>query len=164
MIVSIFALIKGKPGGSANPEVYRRLVQVSLLGSILSNLLLVLGSALFVGGRKHQTQTFTKIGATTSMGLLVLSTTTYCLPVILLATDEIEHEAWAMLPLSRFISVLLLGVYMVFLYFQLVTHRELYEEGDGADDVDDDDEDEAILGFYGSILWLGILTVFISFL
>lgn len=161
MIVSIFALIKGKPGGSSNPEVYRRLVQVSLLGSILSNLLLVLGSALFIGGRKHRTQTFTKIGATTSMGLLVLSTTTYCLPVILLATDEIENEEMAMLPLSRFISILLLIVYIVFLYFQLVTHRELYEEGE---DDDEDDEDEAILGFYGSILWLAILTVFISFL
>lgn len=160
MIVSIFALLKGRPGGSSNPDVYRRLVQVSLLGSVLSNLLLVLGSALFIGGRKNNMQTFTKIGSTTSMSLLFLATATYCIPVILLATDEIENEDNAMLLLSRFVSMLLLFVYFVFLYFQLITHRDLYEgEAD-----DEEDEDEAILGFYGSILWLAILTIFISFL
>jgi calcium/proton exchanger cax len=50
MIVSLSALLKGRPGGSDNPAFYRRLIQVSLLGSVLSNLLLVLGSAFLIGG------------------------------------------------------------------------------------------------------------------
>ena len=50
--------------------------QVSLLGSILSNLLLVLGTAFLVGGLRHPEQHFNKTAQTASFGLLLLSTMT----------------------------------------------------------------------------------------
>ena len=45
------------------------MVQVSLLGSILSNMLLVLGCAFFVGGIKHPVQHYSKAAAITNSGL-----------------------------------------------------------------------------------------------
>mmetsp|Transcript_8571 Transcript_8571/g.11196 ORF Transcript_8571/g.11196 Transcript_8571/m.11196 type:complete len:501 (-) Transcript_8571:245-1747(-) len=160
MIVSLFALLKGRPNGSEHPEVYRRLVQVSLLGSVLSNLLLVLGSALMVGGRRYQVQTYTKVGTTTSMALLFLAAVSFLLPAVLENTEGMDKNmTQPILDMSRFVSVVLLALYGFFLYFQLITHRHLYEEED-----DDDDEEDNVLGFWGSIFWVGVLTVFISFL
>ena len=46
-----------------------RVVQVSLLGSILSNMLLVLGCAFLVGGIKHPVQHYSKAAAITNSGL-----------------------------------------------------------------------------------------------
>ena len=48
LIVSIIALVQGKV----------TIVQASLLGSMLSNLLLVLGMCFFFGGLKHKEQEF----------------------------------------------------------------------------------------------------------
>mmetsp|Transcript_3637 Transcript_3637/g.4167 ORF Transcript_3637/g.4167 Transcript_3637/m.4167 type:complete len:483 (+) Transcript_3637:113-1561(+) len=160
VIVSLFALLRGRPHGSPHPEIYRRLVQVSLLGSVLSNLLLVLGSALLVGGRRFPIQTYSKIGTTTSMALLFLSVICLVLPAVLENTEGIDKNMnQPILDMSRFLSVLLLMIYGVFLYFQLVTHRHMYEE-----DGDDDDDEEPVLGFWGGVFWLGVLTVFISVL
>lgn len=54
-----FSLAKAKEGGDA----FLRIVQLTLLGSVLGNLLLVLGSAFLVGGFAHPTQSFNKQGS-----------------------------------------------------------------------------------------------------
>ena len=56
------------------------MVQTSLLGSILSNLLLVMGTAYLVGGIKHSEQTFNKLQTHTGAGLLVLAMMCILLP------------------------------------------------------------------------------------
>ena len=63
LIVSMFAIKAG----------LLRIVQVSLLGSILSNLLLVLGCAFFFGGLRYQQQTFNKTACALNSGMLTLS-------------------------------------------------------------------------------------------
>lgn len=63
-----------------------RVVQLSLLGSILSNMLLVLGCAFMVGGWKYKRQTFNEKSARMSTGLLLLGTTSLCLPAVLHST------------------------------------------------------------------------------
>merc|ERR1712070_859275 len=65
------------------------------------------------------------------------------------------------LVVSRCVSVLLLLTYCGYVYFQLVTHTFLYDEDEGGDD---DDEEEPILGVWGAIFWLAVITVFISLL
>ena len=79
MIVSVFALAAGE----------LRVVQLSLLGSIFTNTLLVLGTAFFAGGLKHKEQTFNVKGVTLNAGLLLVSVvsvsyTHLTLPTILL--------------------------------------------------------------------------------
>ena len=86
-------------------------------------------------------------------------------PTILVSDGEGPASA---LTVSRGVSVLLLVTYLMFLYFQLQTHSELYDDDDDDDDDDDggddDDEEEAILGLWGAIFWLAVITVFISLL
>lgn len=65
-----------------------RVVQVSMLGSVLSNLLLVLGSAFLVGGIGHKEQKFNKVAAVTNSGLLIVAVLALSLPSILDATHE----------------------------------------------------------------------------
>lgn len=63
-----------------------RVVQVSMLGSVLSNLLLVLGCAFLVGGARWDEQSFNKVAAVTNSGLLVIAVLALSLPSILDAT------------------------------------------------------------------------------
>uniref|UniRef100_A0A7S0RX33 Vacuolar cation/proton exchanger n=1 Tax=Pyramimonas obovata TaxID=1411642 RepID=A0A7S0RX33_9CHLO len=150
IIVSFFALKSG----------LLRVVQLSLLGSILSNLLLVLGCAFFIGGTKYKTQTFNKTGVAMNSALLLLAVISLSVPSVLHTTHTEMHGTSSELALSRFTSLLLLGVYGTFLYFQLVTHRDLYEE----EDDDDEEEEEVGQTFGGCLIWLTIITIFISVL
>jgi len=150
MIVSYFALKGG----------LLRVVQLSLLGSILSNMLLVLGCAFFAGGLKHKHQTFNKTGVGMNSALLLLAVISLSVPAVLHTTHTELHGTQSEIALSRFTSCLLLGVYATFLYFQLVTHRDLFDEEEG----DDDEEEEVNQTFWACIGWLSVITVFISVL
>lgn len=166
VIVCIFALRAG----------LIRVVQVSMLGSVLSNLLLVLGCAFLVGGIKYSEQKFNATAAITNSGMLLLSLCALSLPTVLSSThtgaDGLEplvnrtaqagpERGKAPLGLSRFISFLMLLMYCAYIFFQMVTHKSLFE---GQEDDDDDGDDEPILGFFGGIGWLGVLTLIISVL
>lgn len=71
--------------------------QGSLLGSILSNLLLVLGMCFFFGGIKnHPEQSFNMIGAGTFSSLLLLSCIGLCVPAVFhqVLPEDQQHEVW----------------------------------------------------------------------
>lgn len=107
LIVAIAALYKG----------LFRLVQLSLLGSILSNMLLVLGSAFFVGGLNNKHQYFGKISSQVNSTLLILATGGIMFPTIL--TISGEESNLGQLGFSRGTSLLLFFTYLAFLYFQV---------------------------------------------
>jgi Ca2+:H+ antiporter len=160
LIVSLFALQRG----------LLRIVQVSLLGSILSNLLLVLGCAFFAGGISYKAQRFNRTSCAVNGGMLVLSLMSLLFPQLL---DQVEAEGSdAGLQLSRSMSLMLLVLYFGYLYFQLGSHSHLFEDdggGDGDDENDEEgeegeDEEEAVLGVWGSVFWLAVITAFISLL
>jgi len=77
MIVSIFALRSG----------LLRVVQLSLLGSVLSNLLLVQGCAFLVGGLKHKQQAYSQAAAKTNVSLLLLAVLALMMPTVLIASN-----------------------------------------------------------------------------
>ncbi|KAG6549629.1 hypothetical protein Mapa_008607 [Marchantia paleacea] len=154
MIISILALRQNMI----------RVVQLSLLGSILSNMLLVLGCAFFFGGLKHpkKEQKFTKATAVVSSSLLLMAVMGLLFPAVLHATHTEIHDGSSELTLSRFSSCIMLLAYCCYLYFQLKSHRELYDEPQ--EDEEEGEEEEATIGFWDSIIWLAILTIFISIL
>mmetsp|Transcript_27138 Transcript_27138/g.64336 ORF Transcript_27138/g.64336 Transcript_27138/m.64336 type:complete len:235 (-) Transcript_27138:542-1246(-) len=110
-----------------------RVVQLSLLGSVLSNMLLVVGCAFFFGGLRHKFQTFTREGVAASTGLLMLGVLAIVLPNALHATHSELQGVADDIALSRFCSLALLGLYAAYLYFQLVSHRSLYDAVAGGD-------------------------------
>lgn len=141
-----------------------RVVQLSLLGSILSNMLLVLGCAFFFGGLKHpKDQKFNKVTAQVSASLLLMAVMGLLFPAVLHATGTELKIGKSELALSRFSSFVMLVAYMSYLYFQLKSHRGLYDADEDLEENDGDD-DECCLGFWTSIAWLTVLTIFISIL
>ncbi|GAA6011543.1 hypothetical protein JCM10207_002653 [Rhodosporidiobolus poonsookiae] len=132
LIVAIIALAKC--------EI--QVVQSSLLGSILSNLLLVLGMCFFAGGLRFSEQAFKDTAAQLNSSLLVISVIAVLIPAGYNAAfasnvDE-QREEENILKMSRGISIILLVVYLAYLLFQLFTHQHLYAEGNA------DPNDEAL--------------------
>jgi Ca2+:H+ antiporter len=107
MIISLSALFKG---------LYR-LIQLSLLGSVLSNMLLVLGTAFLFGGLRYERLYYHKITSQINSTLLMISTMAMIFPTVLLATQE-QSPAQELL-LSRVCSAILFVCYMALLYFQV---------------------------------------------
>jgi len=118
LIIAVIALKKG----------LLRVVQASLLGSILSNLLLVLGMSFFFGGIKYQTQRFNATAAQTSSSLLLRSSSGLVLPAaFFISTVSSATSEILVLRVSRGASLVMLVVYVSYLIFQLKTHKHLYE-------------------------------------
>ncbi|GMY30772.1 vacuolar cation/proton exchanger 3-like isoform X3 [Fagus crenata] len=158
LIISIYALKSGM----------RRVVQLSLLGSILSNMLLVLGCAFFCGGVFcHKEQRFTKETAVVNSGLLLMAVMGLLFPAVLHYTHTEVHVGKSELALSRFSSCIMLVAYAAYLFFQLKSHKNLYdpvnedeseiEEGSGDDETPE-------ISKWESIIWLFIMTSWISIL
>ncbi|CAO3586942.1 unnamed protein product [Absidia cylindrospora] len=120
LIISIIAL-------SQNLVV---IVQSSMLGSILSNLLLVLGMCFWLGGYRYKEQVFNVTAAQTSASLLFLATSSLLMPAAFygstLYTVSSAAEVHDILAISRATSILLLVIYASYLFFQLRTHKQLF--------------------------------------
>ncbi|KAH7405569.1 hypothetical protein KP509_15G076100 [Ceratopteris richardii] len=155
MIISLFALQNG----------LIRVIQLSLLGSILSNMLLVMGCAFFSGGLVHMQadQKFNQTAAVVNSGLLLMAVMGLLLPAVLHSTHTEMQDFTSKLNLSRFSSCVMLIAYASYLYFQLRSHRQLYDTQDDADESNEESE-EVTLSLKGSIIWLAGLTIVISIL
>ncbi|KND91214.1 Vacuolar calcium ion transporter [Tolypocladium ophioglossoides CBS 100239] len=105
-----------------------RIVQASLLGSILANLLLILGMGFFLGGLRYREQIYNSTVTQMSACLLSLSVISLVLPTAFHAS--FNNSALAdkeSLKISRGTSVILLLVYIIYLLFQLKSHAYMYE-------------------------------------
>ncbi|OAA55320.1 calcium/sodium antiporter [Niveomyces insectorum RCEF 264] len=105
-----------------------RIVQASLLGSILANLLLILGMGLLLGGLRFREQIYNSTVTQMSACLLSLSVISLVLPTAFHASFNDRKKADAeSLKISRGTSVVLLLVYGIYLLFQLKSHAYMYE-------------------------------------
>jgi Ca2+:H+ antiporter len=125
LIIALFAL------GAGLHEV----VKASLIGSILGNILLVLGAAMFIGGRHRDRQYFDRTAATAQSGMLLLAAVAMAMPAIFELVDgnglpkpgaervnydsSVEH-------LSLWVALILIATYVAGLIFSLRTHRALF--------------------------------------
>jgi len=120
LIVSVQALIKN--------EI--TIVKTSLIGSMLSNLLLVLGMSFFLGGVNRLEQFFNVTVAQTAASLLALCIASLIIPTVfhnMIAEDSVvDGDAKKNQELSRGTAVILLFVYACYLTFQLKTHSTMY--------------------------------------
>lgn len=100
-------------------------VKASLAGSIVGNILLVLGASMLAGGLRHSEQSFNAAGARSEATLLTLAAIALILPATYnnLVGESVEQ---GLLYLSVTISVVLLVVYGLFLVFSLGSHKALF--------------------------------------
>ncbi|KAL2366072.1 hypothetical protein RJZ56_000912 [Blastomyces dermatitidis] len=105
-----------------------RIVQASLLGSILANLLLILGMCFLFGGLRYREQLYNSNITQMSAALLSLSVMSLLLPTAFHASfNNMETADAVVLKVSRGTSVILLLVYVLYLLFQLKSHAYFYE-------------------------------------
>lgn len=116
-----------------------RIVQTSMLGSILSNLILVLGCSFIAGGYNRTIQTFSATAAQAMSSVMSLSCISLIIPATFSATVGPKYQL-QVLELSRWTAIVLLIVYVLYLFFQLKTHKDLFEGPASADPADDEEE------------------------
>jgi len=119
-IIALVALSSGKVA----------LVKATIVGSVIGNILLVLGFSFFLGGIKNKIQRFNQMGAESLSTGLSISIVSLIIPAAYLkfsvGTENIQYNQ----AISYSISLVLLLIYLSFLYFSLFTHRKLLANED----------------------------------
>ncbi|MCA1647749.1 MAG: calcium/proton exchanger [Chloroflexi bacterium] len=102
-------------------------VKASLTGSVLGNLLLVLGLSMVVGGWGRERQTFNRTSVGVSAGLLLLTVAALLLPDIYAEalSSAAPLRAPSIMTISVLVSIVMLLTYAASLVFSLKTHRSL---------------------------------------
>ncbi|KAJ7170346.1 calcium/proton exchanger [Mycena crocata] len=121
LIVAIIALKECELG----------IVQSSLIGSILSNLLLVLGMCCFVGGINYSEQGFASGASQLNSSLLMLTAVTVVLPGIYDMTQKAVNPDIVQAQILKFshgLAFIMLVIYAGLLWFQLFSHNAMYQD------------------------------------
>ncbi|RHY65851.1 hypothetical protein DYB34_003982 [Aphanomyces astaci] len=142
VIIAIFALREGQIA----------VVQASLLGSILSNLLLVLGCCFVAGGVTQKVSKFNETGASANSTLLMVSAFAMLVP------SYYQYTTYDDKPATK-------AVYIQLLYFQMKTHVHLFEPAEDNTHGTVDEYDNACnMTLSSSIVVLGLATVLVAIL
>jgi Ca2+:H+ antiporter len=125
LIIALFALGKG----------LQEVVKASIVGSIVGNILLVLGAAMLAGGLGRDKQFFNRTGAAIQTSMLMLAAAALLMPAIFelvegkglpLPGSESNHYGGTVEHLSLAGAIVLIITYVLGLVFSLKTHRDLF--------------------------------------
>jgi Ca2+:H+ antiporter len=136
LIIAFFALIEG----------LQEVVKASIVGSIIGNVLLVMGAAMLVGGWSREKQTFSRTAANAQSAMLLLALAALIAPALFqlihggglpgVGEDRVDFGS-DLEKLSAGVAVVLLVSYAAGLWFSLRTHRAVFNP------YDDEAEEEA---------------------
>ena len=115
---------------------FYRVVQLAMLGSMLTNLLFVFGVSCLVGGMRWQVQELRITSGNVSVGLLLVATAGALLPAALALSGEMRNventsegvPSESELKFCRINAVVMMFMYLCYLLFQLGTHKEEFDE------------------------------------
>jgi Ca2+:H+ antiporter len=140
IIIAVFALAEG----------LQEVVKASIAGSILGNILLVLGASMLVGGLRRERQTFNRTAANVQSLMLLLGVAALVMPAIFelvqgtglppVGAELVEYDS-TVENLSLATAFVLIGTYVAGLLFSLRTHRDLFNPHTG------DEEEEHGFGW-----------------
>jgi Ca2+:H+ antiporter len=116
LIISFFALKAG----------LFDMVKASIAGSVIGNILLVLGLSMLLGGCKYKTQKFNPRAVEVSSSMLLFSIIGLSVPAIFTHTMKQELLTSRYEYLSIWIAALMFTIYLLGLYFSFHTHKDLY--------------------------------------
>lgn len=149
LIIGLFALREGQI----------ELLRASIVGSIIGNLMLVLGASILAGGLKYKIQTFNQEQAHSHANNLLVAVVSLTLPAIFSifylqpnnpANPDVQH-------LSLWVSGILLTVYIASLFFSLKTHEALFRDCEA-----EAEEEPPVWSMLTALAVLGAATVLIA--
>ncbi|BDA67532.1 calcium/cation antiporter [Calothrix sp. PCC 7716] len=133
------------------------IVKASITGSIIGNLLLVMGLAMLLGGLRYKEQKFQPIVARVNAASMNLAVIAILLPTAMNYTSQGISEQ-TLQNFSFAVAIVLIVVYVLTLLFSMKTHSYLYELG-VAEAETEADALEATHGKPNMWLWTGVLLV-----
>ena len=157
IIIALFALNKG----------LHEVVKASLIGSMLGNILLVLGASMFIGGLGRDRQRFDRTAASSQSAMLLLAAVALVMPAIFelvqgqglpLPGDERVHYDAKVEHLSLAVALVLIATYCAGLLFSLKTHREFF----GASEPGHADGGETPWPIGVALVALAVVTVLVA--
>ncbi len=125
LIIALFALGQG----------LQEVVKASIVGSIIGNILLVLGAAMLAGGIGREKQTFSRTGAGIQTSMLLLAAAALLMPAIFELVEgqglpapgaESVNYGGTVEQLSLAVAIVLIVTYVIGLFFSLKTHRDIF--------------------------------------
>jgi Ca2+:H+ antiporter len=133
LIIAFFALYAG----------LQEVVKASIVGSIIGNILLVLGASMLVGGFRRDSQSFSRTAATAQSGMLLLALAALVLPALFQllhggglpsVSEESRDFGQQLNRLSLAVAVLLIASYVAGLFFSLKTHKSVFNPYDAEEE------------------------------
>jgi Ca2+:H+ antiporter len=134
LIIALFALGQG----------LQEVVKASIVGSILGNILLVLGAAMLAGGIGRDKQRFSPTSASIQTSMLMLAAAALIMPAIFELVEgqglprpgaEAINYGGTVEHLSLAVAVVLIVTYVIGLFFSLKTHRDIFNPEYGDEDT-----------------------------
>src|ERR671918_2814979 len=125
LIIALFALNEG----------LHEVVKASIVGSIIGNVLLVLGGSMLVGGLRYRFHRFNATAANAQSAMLMLAAAALMMPAIFelvegkglpSPTAELVNYGSTVENLSLAVAIVLIGTYVAGLVFSLHTHRDIF--------------------------------------
>ncbi len=163
-IIAIFAIFaayegikNGTDAGLETAETMVHLVQASLIGSILGNLLLVLGLAFVWGGIHFEEQEFSETQVSSNGSLLLLAVMVLVIPTVFHEAVPGDEGSLGVKNLSHLAALILLALYGLFLYFQFKSHSHLFA-------TDGSHNEEPEMTKKNAIRLLVLATIFVSWM
>lgn len=164
-------------------------VKATLLGSILSNILLVLGTSFLLGGiigsdtamGKHHVihveeyeprrctmekeQVFSSKSALVNMAMQLLACMTCALPTVFAASapePRSQEEIDKVVEVSRIGAIIIMASYTAYIIFQLVTHKNMLSLDEGNESDEEEEEEGAGMDAKCALLLMACTTCFIA--
>lgn len=145
LIISFFALKAG----------LFDVVKASIAGSVIGNILLVLGASMLFGGLKHKNQSFNKKVIEVSSSMLLFAVIGLCIPAIFTHTIDPKLLNTRYEGLSIVVAIIMFAIYILSLVFSFFTHKDIYS-------IENEEEGSSKWSLKKSIIILAIATILIA--
>jgi Ca2+:H+ antiporter len=144
----IIAIVLIQRAANGQPHLFD-MVKASITGSIIGNMLLVLGLSVFLGGLKFKSQHH-------NASLMLLAVISLFIPAMFVRGLSIEKTN----TLSLIVSVILIVCYLLWLFFSMVTHKhDLKDHKETTEEIHNDSK----WSLKRSIIYLFVATVLVGF-
>jgi Ca2+:H+ antiporter len=157
LIIALFALGQG----------LHEVVKASIIGSIIGNILLVLGAAMLAGGIGREKQTFSRTSASVQTSMLLLAAAALIMPAIFelvegkglpLPGAELVDYGTKVEHLSLAVAVVLILTYAAGLFFSLKTHRDIFNPEYGEEEAGGWSTRKSVLALAGAGVLVGLMS------
>jgi len=135
-------------------------VKASIAGSVIGNILLVLGASMLIGGLKYKTQRFNKQAIEVSSSMLLFAVIGLIIPAIFTQTVKPELLTTRYEGLTILVAVIMFSIYLLSLYFSFYTHKDLYSVDHSQESLSKWSLKKAVLVLIGATVLIGIESEF----